>query len=244
MLKLINPVVAKEVGVMAAMVFQHICYWMQTQSVDVVYRSNKELSSDLDEAVSVSQVQRAKQKLLDKGLIALSRNPFNKFDRTTHYSLTSKGKKMLLSLAVKGKQITSETKEIINETVKEVKSKIEDVHDSLKTASNSSNTVVGGAYVPEQHKTSNTNLHSDIQQPKKQQQWIPKHLYAEHMKQKRIDEQLNKEPFIPKSMIKGWEDGMTGNPNATKGIPEHLFTENPRLAKILKMKGKHANNNI
>ena len=55
MLKLINPVVAKEVGVMAAMVFQHICYWMQTQSVDVVYRSNKELSSDLDEAVSVSQ---------------------------------------------------------------------------------------------------------------------------------------------------------------------------------------------
>ena len=96
MLKLINPVVAKEVGVMASMVFQHICYWMQTQSVDVVYRSNKELSSDLDEAVSVSQVQRAKQKLLDNGLITLSRNPFNKFDRTTHYSLTSKGNRLCL----------------------------------------------------------------------------------------------------------------------------------------------------
>ena len=244
MLKLINPVVAKEVGVMAAMVFQHICYWMQTQSVDVVYRSNKELSSDLDEAVSVSQVQRAKQKLLDKGLITLSRNPFNKFDRTTHYSLTSKGKKMLLSLAVKGKQITSETKEIINETVKEVKSKIEDVRESLKTATNCSNTEVGGTYVPDQHKTSNTSLYSDIQQPKKQQelmqqkkQWIPRDQYAKHMKQKRLDEQLNKEPFIPKSMIKGWEDGMTGNPNATKGIPEHLLTENPRLAKILRIKG-------
>lgn len=245
MLKLINPVVAKEVGVMAAMVFQHICYWMQTQSVDVVYRSNKELSSDLDEAVSVSQVQRAKQKLLDKGLITLSRNPFNKFDRTTHYSLTSKGKKMLLSVAVKCKQITSETKEIIDETVKEVKSKIEDVHESLKTAPNSPITEVGGTYVPEQHKTSDTSLHSDIQQPKKQtwsnqkkSDWIPRNQYAEHMKQKRLDEQLNKEPFIPKSMIKGWEDGMTGNPNATKGIPEHLLTENPRLAKMLRMKGK------
>lgn len=243
MLKLINPVVAKEVGVMAAMVFQHICYWMQTQSVDVVYRSNKELSSDLDEAVSVSQVQRAKQKLLDKGLITLSRNPFNKFDRTTHYSLTSKGKKMLLSLAVKGKQITSETKEIIDETVKEVKSKIEDVRESLKTTPNCSNTEVGGTYVHEQPKTSNTSNESFVEQPKKQQ-WIPRDQYAEHMKQKHLNEQLNKEPFIPKSMIKGWEDGMTGNPNATKGIPEHLLTENPRLAKILKMKGKHTNNNI
>lgn len=123
---------------------------------------------------------------------------------------------------------------------------VKHVHESLKTAHNSSNTEVGGTYVPEQHKTSNTSLHSDIQQPKKQQQWsnhnksdwIPRDQYAEHMKKKRLDEQLNKEPFIPKSMIKGWEDGMTGNPNATKGIPEHLLTENPRLAKILRIKGK------
>ena len=127
------------------------------------------------------------------------------------------------------------------------------VRESLKTATNSSNTEVGGTYVHEQYKTSDTSLHSDIQQPKKQQQWsnhnksdwiqqeksswIPRNRYAEHMKQKRLDDQMNKEPFIPKSMIKGWEDGMTGNPNATKGIPEHLLTENPRLAKILRMKG-------
>lgn len=238
MLKLINPVVAKEVGVMAAMVFQHICYWMQTQSVDVVYRSNKELSVDLDEAVSVSQVQRAKQKLLDKGLITLSRNPFNKFDRTTHYSLTSKGKKMLLSVAVKGKQIASEAKEIVKETVQDVKDKIEDIRESLKTAPNSSVNEACGTYVPEQPKASNT---SNLQQPKKQ--WIPRSQYAAHMKQKRIDEQQNKEPFIPKSMIKGWEDGMKGNPNATKGIPDHLLN-NPTLAKIMKMKGKHTNNSV
>lgn len=250
MLKLINPVVAKEVGVMAAMVFQHICYWMQTQSVDVVYRTNKELSSDLDEAVSVSQVQRAKQKLLDKGFIKLTHNPFNKFDRTTHYSLTSKGKKMLLSVAVKGKQVISEAKEIIKETVQDVKGKIEDIRESLKTAPNSSNKDVGGTYVHKQQNNAVKSLHKDVKQSKKQQwdthkknEWIPKHLYAKHMKQKRIDEQLNKEPFIPKSMIKGWEDGMKGNPNATKGIPDHLLN-NPTLAKILKMKGKHTNNNV
>ena len=120
---------------------------------------------------------------------------------------------------------------------------VKHVRESLKTVHNSSNTEVGGTYVPEQPKTSNTGLHSDIQQTKKQQTWIPKNQYAEHMKQKRLDEQLNKEPFIPKSMIKGWEEGMTGNPNATKGIPEHLLN-NPSLAKILRMKGKHRNNNV
>lgn len=121
---------------------------------------------------------------------------------------------------------------------------VEYVRESLKTAHNSSIIEVGGTYVHEQPNNATESLHSDIHQPKKQQEWIqqeksswiPKHLYAEHMKQKRLDEQLNKEPFIPKSMIKGWEDGMKGNPNATKGIPDHLLN-NPTLAKILKMKG-------
>ena len=121
---------------------------------------------------------------------------------------------------------------------------VEDVRESFKTAPNSSNTEVGGTYVHEQQNNAVKSNESVIQQPKKQQQWIPRDQYAEHMKQKRLNEQQNKEPFIPKSMIKGWEDGMTGNPNATKGIPEHLLTENPRLAKILKMKSKHTNNNV
>ena len=120
---------------------------------------------------------------------------------------------------------------------------VKHVRESLKTAHNSSITDVCGTYVPEQSKTSDTSLNSDIQQPKKQREWIPKDQYAKHMKQKRLDEQLNKEPFIPKSMIKGWEDGMTGNPNATKGIPEHLLN-NPSLAKILRMKRKHTNKNV
>ena len=118
------------------------------------------------------------------------------------------------------------------------------VRESLKTTPNCSNTEIGGTYVHKQQNNAVKSNESVIQKHKKQQTWIPRNQYAEHMKQKRLDEQLNKEPFVPKSMIKGWEDGMTGNPNATKGIPEHLFTENPRLAKILKMKGKHTNNTI
>lgn len=127
---------------------------------------------------------------------------------------------------------------------------VEIVRESLKTAHNSSNTEVGGIYVHEQHKTQNTSCESTVQQHKKHQwgthkksEWVPRDQYAAYMKQKRIDEQLNKEPFIPKSMIKGWEDGMKGNPNATKGIPDHLLN-NPILAKILKMKGKNKNSII
>lgn len=120
---------------------------------------------------------------------------------------------------------------------------VEHVCESLKTAPNSSNTEVGCTYVHEQQNNATESLHSYIQQPKKQRDWIPRDQYAEHMKQKRLDEQQNKEPFIPKSMIKGWEDGMVGNPNATKGIPEHLLN-NPSLAKILRMKRKHTSNNV
>ena len=117
---------------------------------------------------------------------------------------------------------------------------------------------VSGTYVHEQQNNAVKSNESVVEQPKKQQwsnhknsdcvqqeksSWIPKHLYAEHMKQKRLDEQQNKEPFTPKSMIKSWEDGMIGNPNATKGIPEHLLN-NPVIAKMLKLNGNCRNNNV
>ena len=127
---------------------------------------------------------------------------------------------------------------------------VKHIRESLKIAPNGSNTDVCGTYVHEQQNNAVKSNERVAQQPKKQawsnhkkSDWIPRDQYAEHMKQKRLDEQLSKEPFIPKSMIKGWEDGMTGNPNATKGIPEHLLN-NPSLAKILRMKRKHTNNNV
>ena len=132
------------------------------------------------------------------------------------------------------------------------------VYNANTSDSSDVNSVIG-TYVHEQQNNAVNSNESVVQQTKKQawsnhkksdwvqqekSSWIPKHLYAEHMKQKRLDEQLNKEPFTPKSMIKSWEDGMTGNPNATKGIPEHLLAENPILAKMLRMKSKNANNSV
>ena len=120
---------------------------------------------------------------------------------------------------------------------------------NARTSDSSDVNSVDATYVQEQQNNAVNSNESVIQQPKKQQwsnhkksDWIPREQYAEHMKQKRLDGQQNKEPFTPKSMIKSWEDGMTGNPNATKGIPEHLLAENPILAKMLRMKGKNRNN--
>ena len=135
----------------------------------------------------------------------------------------------------------------INEN--EVKSEADELYDqntlntveecvyNARTSDSSDVKSLSGAYVHEQQNNAVNINESVIQQPKKQSTWIPKHLYAEHMKQKRIDEQLNKEPFTPKSMIKSWEEGTTGNPNATKGIPEHLLN-NPVIANMLKKKAK------
>ena len=114
-----------------------------------------------------------------------------------------------------------------------------DAHTSDSSDVNSES----ATYVHEQQNNAVKSNESVVQQPKKQQAWIQREQYAEHMKQKRLDEQMNKEPFTPKSMIKSWEDGMTGNPNATKGIPEHLLN-NPVIANMLKMKGKDRNNNV
>ena len=156
------------------------------------------------------------------------------------------------SLIKSKNNLNSEKALKINEN--EVKSKVDElcnqntlntVKDSVynaRTSDSSDVNSVDATYVPEQQNNAVNSNESVVQQHNKQSTWIPKHLYAEHMKQKRLDEQHNKEPFIPKSMIKGWEDGMTGNPNATKGIPEQLLTENPRLAKMLRMKGKNRNN--
>ena len=108
MLKILNPKLAKVVGEKASIVFQHLCYWMQTQKVSTVYRTNKELVSDLEEMFSEQQIQRSKKKLIDAGMITVSFDKKNVWDRTTHYTLTEKGKEYVLSLSLENKG--SETK--------------------------------------------------------------------------------------------------------------------------------------
>ena len=153
-------------------------------------------------------------------------------------------------LKINENEVKSEVDGLCDQKAVHTQNTVKECVYNAHTSDSSDIKIASATYVHEQHKTSDTSLYSDIQQTKKKtwsnrkkSDWIPRNQYAEHMKQKRLDEQLNKEPFIPKSMIKGWEDGMTGNPNATKGIPEHLLN-NPSLARILRMKGNHRNNGV
>ena len=104
MLKILNPKLAKVVGEKASIVFQHLCYWMQTQKVSTVYRTNKELVSDLEDMFSEQQIQRSKKKLIDAGMITVSFDKKNVWNRTTHYTLTEKGKEYVLSLSLENKE--------------------------------------------------------------------------------------------------------------------------------------------
>ena len=103
MLKILNPKLAKVVGEKASIVFQHLCYWMQTQKVSTVYRTNKELVSDLEDMFSEQQIQRSKKKLIDAGMITISFDKKKVWNRTTHYTLTEKGKEYVLSLSLESK---------------------------------------------------------------------------------------------------------------------------------------------
>lgn len=98
MLKLLNTSVAKLVGATSAVLFQHICYWMQTQQREIIYRTNKQLSEDLDGIYSPQQIQRAKKKLIEEGLIVVTADKRDAWNRTSHYSLTDKGRSLLLSV--------------------------------------------------------------------------------------------------------------------------------------------------
>ncbi len=109
-----------------------------------------------------------------------------------------------------------------------VDTSVEHVCNNLKNAPNSSIGEVGGTYVHEQDKASYTSLHSDIQQPKKKSDWIPRHQYAEHMKQKRLDEQRNKEFFIPKSMRESFEKAGEIRKDVSKGIPMDAIDKLPK----------------
>ena len=129
MFKGLNAKLAVIVGEKASIMFQHIYYWMKTQEKDIIYRTNKELVGDLEGMFSEQQIQRAKKKLVDEGFITISFDKKNCWVRTTHYSLTEKGKKYVLDINLqKGKQYDSKSKESNNSydsTKKDESSKFE-----------------------------------------------------------------------------------------------------------------------
>lgn len=96
MIKSLIPTLSKEVGRSTALVFQQLMQWFKTN--DVVYRTNQEIVDDLEGILSVTTVQRAKQKLVEAGYLVVS---FEKgYKRTTHYRLTEKAKSFLETLKV------------------------------------------------------------------------------------------------------------------------------------------------
>ena len=85
--------IAREVGKSAALILNQIYQWFKSQKVEKVYRTNAELKEDLCGILSTATIQRAKQKLVDKGYIIVS---FDKgLNRTTHFVLTEKAKNLL-----------------------------------------------------------------------------------------------------------------------------------------------------
>ena len=86
LIKVLLPEVAEEVGTTAALLLQHINYWMFTQSKNVIFRTNNELVNELNNMFTLFQIQYAKKKLVDKGFLVVTYD--KKYDRTSHYTLT------------------------------------------------------------------------------------------------------------------------------------------------------------
>ena len=93
LIKVLLPEVAKEVGTTAALLLQHINYWMFTQSKNVIFRTNNELVNDLNNMFTLFQIQYAKKKLVEKGFLVVTYD--KKYDRTSHYTLTEKAISLL-----------------------------------------------------------------------------------------------------------------------------------------------------
>lgn len=93
MVKILNPAVVKIVGSTASVLLRHLKYWKDSSGKEVVYRTNTQLVDDLEGMFSASQIQRAKKKLIENGLIEITYGKGH--DRTTHYSLTKKALELL-----------------------------------------------------------------------------------------------------------------------------------------------------
>lgn len=109
MVKVLNPSVVKIVGSIASVLLRHLKYWKDSSGKEVVYRTNTQLVDDLEGMFSASQIQRAKKKLIENGLIEITYGKGH--DRTTHYSLTKKALELLDSSKTSS-EARSEKKEV------------------------------------------------------------------------------------------------------------------------------------
>lgn len=192
-MKFVSPEVVKKVGTTAALLLQHINYWLTSQGVEILYRTNQQLVSDLEGMFTESQIQYAKTKLKKLGLISLS---FPKsYDRTTHYSITEAGVKLLTSAQKLVSKVVGG--EVINGEV--ISGKTKEQNDSTK-------------------ETEPDNKPND--KPKKWVDWSK----VGRKSNNKINSTVNSSPSTlanTKAMQESFNEGFT-NENATK-IPEHLL---------------------
>lgn len=243
-LKMISPSVVKLVGSTAAMLFQHISYWMQSSDTDVIYRSASSLISDLGDSLTRNQLYYARKKLIDTGLITVSTEHSDKWNRTTFYRITEKGQSLRIIAkqskntshnqfkAISAKQEGASNVEINKTPTAEVKAPESLKNDVVIDLSidNSKTTCIEDMKI-------DLSINEETSIVKAKKEYIPKHLYAQHMKDKRILAQQNKEFFIPKSMRESFERAGEIRRDVVKGVPKELLSD-PRLSKLLKNRVK------
>lgn len=126
-IKSFKPEIANVVGIQAALLLNHIKFWMDSKGLDKIYRTNASLSEDFEGTLSESQIQRAKKKLLDNGLIVVSHDKGH--TRTTHYMLTEKAKSFFNTVVSKVKKVVDSVKNIKKEKPSEKKTEMEKSFD-------------------------------------------------------------------------------------------------------------------
>lgn len=243
-LKMVSPSVVKLVGSNASMLFQHISYWMQSSNTDVIYRSASSLISDLGDSLTRNQLYYARKKLIEAGLITVSTEHSDKFNRTTFYRITEKGQSLRIFAkqskntsqnqfkAVSAKQEGVSNVEINKTPTVEVKAP-----ESLKNDVAIDNSIDNSSTTCIEDMKIDLSLGDEdlfVKNVAKKER-IPKHLYAQHMKEKRVLEQQNKEFFTPKSMRDSFEKAGEIRRDVVKGVPKELLSD-PRLSKMIKRK--------
>lgn len=249
-LKMVSPSVVKLVGSNAALLFQHISYWMQSSNTDVIYRSASSLISDLGDSLTRNQLYYARKKLIEAGLITVSTEHSDKWNRTTFYRITEKGQSLRI--------IAKQSKNTSQNQFKAVSTKQEGVYNveinktptvELEAPESLKNDVVIDLSIDNSNTTCIEDMKIDLSlrddeasivKNVAKKDRIPKHLYAQHMKEKRILDQQNKEFFIPKSMRESFEKAGEIRREVVKGIPKDLLSD-PRLSKMIKNKNRSIN---
>lgn len=119
--KAYKPEVAVIVGIQASLLLNHIKYWVEEYNLDKVYRTNQQISEDFKGTLSESQIQRAKKKLVDNGLITISHDKGHL--RTTHYALTEKAKGLLGMIGSVVKEAVKKTADAVKKPFAKPKAK-------------------------------------------------------------------------------------------------------------------------